>query len=444
MPRWFAAIAIYLEPRVLAVLVLGFCSGLPLALTGQTLAVWMRETGTSLTVIGLFALVGLPYSLKFLWAPLFDAVSVPLLGRLLGRRRAWLLTTQACLMLAVVGLGLNDPVQRPWLTALLALVVAFCSASQDVMIDAFRVESLEESRLAAGMANYVAGYRVAMLVSTAGAFEIASRMQAAGLEGASGWGATYAVMAALLIAGVITVLASREPDEADGAAARRQLPFGERLRAAVIEPLMDFALRPHWLAIMLFIVLFKFGDALAGLMTAPFVLDLGFDKVEYGRVVKVFGFAATLLGGFAGGSLFRLRGARQSLWLGGIAQTASNLMFVWLAQVGASMPLLIASIGVENFAGGFGSVVFVGFLSSLCRNRAFTATQYALLSALSAVGRTSLVSSAGALAEAFGWSGYFLFTVAAGVPGLALLWILSRRPDGALADTAAVTPKEAI
>lgn len=449
MPRWLSAIAVYLEPRVLAVLFLGFSSGLPLALTGQTLAVWMRETGSSLTVIGLFSLVGLPYVLKFLWAPVFDAVPVPVLGRLLGRRRAWLIVTQTCLMAAVVGLGLTDPLQRPWLMAALAVAVALSSASQDVVIDAFRVESLEESRFAAGMANYVAGYRVAMLISTAGAFEITSRLQAAGLPGDRGWSVTYAIMATLLLAGVLTVLLSREPAAAGGGNGTGGLTgpgpsVAERLRSAVIDPFVDFLGRPHWLAIVLFIVLFKFGDALAGVMTAPFVIDLGFDKVEYGRIVKVFGFAATLLGGFAGGTLYRLRGARASLWIAGIAQTASNLMFVWQAGAGADTSLLIASIGVENFSGGMGSVVFVAYLSSLCRNRAYTATQYALLSALAAVGRTALASPAGWLAATLGWSGFYLLTVAAGIPGLALLWLLARRPDGALGDMALSAPKEAI
>jgi PAT family beta-lactamase induction signal transducer AmpG len=423
MIRWLAAAKVYVEPRVLAVLFLGFSSGIPLALTGQTLSVWMKEAGVSLAVIGLFSLVGLPYVLKFLWAPAIDALRVPLLHRLLGRRRAWLVTTQGALMLAVVALGLNDPVASPLATAALALVVAFASASQDVVIDAFRVESLEESRFAAGMANYVAGYRVALLVSSAGAFELASGLQTGGLAGQAGWAATYAVMAALVLVGTAAVLLSPEPA---GAMALEAAPLPARLRRSVVDPFAEFLARPGWLAILLFVMLFKFGDAFAGVMTAPFVLDIGFDKTEYGRVVKIFGFAATLIGGFAGGWLYRLLGMVPSLWLAGLAQAGSNVMFVAQAEVGADLGLLVATIGIENLTGGFGTVVFVAYLSGLCGNRAYTATQYALLSALSAVGRTVLSASSGLVAETLDWPAFFLLSTVAALPGLALLWLLTR------------------
>jgi MFS transporter, PAT family, beta-lactamase induction signal transducer AmpG len=426
MRRALAAAAVYAEPRVLAVLFLGFSSGIPLALTGQTLSVWLREAGVSLGVIGLFSLVGLPYVLKFLWAPAMDALRVPWLARRLGRRRAWLILTQLALFGAVIGLGANDPMAQPLVAASLALLVAFCSASQDVAIDAFRVESLEPSQFAAGMANYVAGYRVALLVSTAGAFEIASVFQGSGLPGRAGWAATYAVMAALVLIGMATVLLSREP--ADGPEGdNRDVPPLRRLIAAAIDPLREFVARPDWVAILLFVMLFKFGDAFAGVMTAPFVLDLGFDKTDYGRIVKLFGFAATLIGGFLGGYVHRLMGPLPSLWVAGIAQAASNLMFVAQASVGAHYGLLVATIGIENLTGGFGTVIFVAYLSGLCRNRAYTATQYALLSALSAVGRTFLSSGAGFVAEQWGWTLFFLLSTAAALPGLALLAYLSRR-----------------
>lgn len=427
---WLEALAVYLDRRVLAILFLGFSSGLPLALTGATLSVWLKEEGVSLTEIGLFALVGLPYVLKFLWAPLIDAVPVPWLGARLGRRRAWLIVAQGALMLSVVALGVSNPGTAPLATAAWALIVAVASATQDIVIDAFRVESLDESQFAAGMANYVAGYRVAMLISTFGAFELAAMFQAGTLPGAAGWAATYLVMAALVLVGVVTVLGSAEP-EAPAAASRRHAPLGERFRAAVVAPLLDFIARPQWLAILLFVVLFKFGDAFAGVMTAPFVLDIGFDKTDYGRVVKVFGFAATLIGGYAGGVTAKRLGTIESLWLAGVVQMLSNLMFVAQAQAGASMPLLYLTIGIENFTGGLGTVIFVAYLSGLCENRAYTATQYALLSALSAVGRTVLSASSGWFAASLGWSGFFLLTTAAALPGLALLWWLGRaRRDG--------------
>ena len=428
--RWLQGLAIYAEPRVLAVLLLGFSSGIPLALTGQTLVVWMRETGVSLEVVGLFGAVGLPYTLKFLWAPLFDAASVPLLGRWLGRRRAWLVTTQGALIAALIALGTSDPAANLELTALLAFIVAFCSASQDVVVDAFRVESLEESRLAAGMANYVAGYRVALLVATAGAFEFAALMQHSGFPGDTGWSITYAVLAMLLLSGTATALMSKEPANGVIVAATSAMPFRRRFLDAVVSPFTDFMTRPGWLAVLLFVVLFKFGDALAGVMTAPFVLDLGFDKTDYGRIVKLFGFAATLLGGFAGGALYQFLGPLRSLWLAGLVQMASNLLFVWQAQMGEVMWALIVTIGGENFTGGFATVVFVAYLSGLCRNRAYTATQYALLSALAAVSRTLLSTGSGFLAENLGWSAYYLLTTVAALPGLVLLWWLARRYRG--------------
>jgi PAT family beta-lactamase induction signal transducer AmpG len=343
---------------------------------------------------------------------------------LLGRRRGWLITTQALLIAAIVALASNDPVANTALTAVLALVVAFCSASQDVVIDAFRIESLAQDDQAAGMANYVAGYRIAMLISTFGVFELADWFQRGGAEGVAGWFLAYAIMAMLIGIGVITVLFSRDP----GGQVRHATDLAGRFKEAVIDPFLDFMAKPYWLLILVFVLFFKFGDAFAGIMTAPFVLDIGFDKTDYGRVVKVFGFFATLLGGFAGGYIHRLFAANlASLWFAGIVQMLSNLMFVWLAILGANYGALVATIAVENFTGGFGTVIFVAYLSGLCSNKSYTATQYALLSALSAVGRTILSSSSGFFAEAMGWPGFFLLTTVAAVPGLVLLWVLSRR-----------------
>lgn len=421
--RWLGGAALYFEPRVVAILFLGFSSGLPLALTGSTLQAWLTEEGISLTSIGLFAAVGLPYTLKFLWAPLIDAVPIPVLSARLGRRRAWLLASQLLLMLAIVGLGATVPGRDPIPTALLALLVAFCSATQDIVIDAFRIESLEESKQAAGMADYVAGYRVAILVSAAGALELASAFQRSGQGGTAPWFGTYAIMAGLMLVGVVTVLMSREPSVTTSAAAGRT-----RFGAAVREPFADFVRRPGWLLILLFVVFFKFGDALAGNMTAAFVLrGVGFEKTEYARVVKVFGFAAVLIGGFVGGYVYRVAGTVRSLWLAGVAQMVSNLLFVWQARVGRELAALMLTIGVENLAGGLGSVIFVAYLSGLCRNRAYTATQYALLSALAAIGRTLLATSGGWFAEELGWVSFFLLTTAAALPGLGLLWWLTRR-----------------
>lgn len=435
MKRWLGGVALYFEPRVLAILFLGFSSGLPLALTGSTLQAWLTEEGVSLTSIGLFAAVGLPYTLKFLWAPLIDAVAIPGLSARLGRRRAWLLASQLFLMLAIVGLGATTPGRDPVPTVLLAFLVAFCSATQDIVIDAFRIESLEESKQAAGMADYVAGYRVAILVSAAGALELTSAFQRAGQTGTTPWFGTYAIMAGLMLVGVVTVLMSREPSIAAPTATGS---LHTRFGAVVRDPFADFIRRPGWLLILLFVVFFKFGDALAGNMTAAFVLrGVGFEKTEYARVVKVFGFAAVLIGGFVGGYVYRVAGTVRSLWVAGVAQMVSNLLFVWQARVGRELSALMVTIGVENLAGGLGSVIFVAYLSGLCRNRAYTATQYALLSALAAVGRTLLATSGGWFAEKLGWAPFFLLTTAAALPGLGLLWWLTRR--GAIVGTAAAS-----
>ena len=425
-----SGVIVYAERRVLAILFLGFASGLPLALTGQTLAVWMKEEGVSLTAIGLFALVGLPYVLKFTWAPLIDAVQIPLLARWLGRRRAWLITTQLALIAAIVALGSIDPVAAPVLTAAVAVAVAFCSASQDIVIDAFRIESLAEDRQAAGMANYVAGYRIALLISTAGMFEIVAIVQAGGLAGSAAWFVGYAIAAGMIAIGMVTVLLSGEPEDPDqenvATPPGRHIGDGGAFLAAVIDPFREFMQRPMWVGVLLFVMLFKFGDAFAGIMTAPFVLDIGFDKTDYGRVVKVFGFAAVLIGGFAGGYVYRVAGAVTSLWIAGIVQMLSNLMFVWQAIAGVDYNVLVLTIGVENFTGGLGTVIFVAFISSLCRDRAYTATQFALLSALAAVGRTVLSASAGWFADTIGWPLFFVLTTGAAVPGLLLLWWLVR------------------
>ena len=406
----------------------------------------MKEEGVSLTAIGLFALVGLPYVLKFTWAPLIDAVHVPGLTRWLGRRRAWLITTQLALIAAIVGLGSIDPVAAPVTTAALALAITFCSASQDIVVDAFRIESLSEERQAAGMANYVAGYRVALLISTAGMFEIVAIVQAGGMAGSAAWFVGYAIAAALIAIGMVTVLLSDEPDGLDDQTACSQsadhFASGSAFLAAVIDPFREFLQRPMWVGVLLFVMLFKFGDAFAGIMTAPFVLDIGFDKTDYGRIVKVFGFAAVLIGGFAGGYVYRVAGTITSLWIAGLVQMLSNLMFVWQAVAGADYSLLVLTIGVENFTGGLGTVIFVAFISSLCRDRAYTATQFALLSALAAVGRTVLSASAGWFADTIGWPAFFVLTTGAAVPGLLLLWWLVRAdalaprdPVGATAPT---------
>jgi PAT family beta-lactamase induction signal transducer AmpG len=416
---------------VLIVLFLGFSSGLPLALSGSTLLFWMAEIGVNLKTIGLFALVATPYTLKFLWAPLTDALDVPVLARLVGRRRGWLMLTQIALVAAIVFQGNTDPVAAPGLMAFAALVVATASATQDIVIDAFRVESLDESEQAAGMASYVAGYRVAMLVSSAGLFFIVSGFQAYGFGKDAAWGAGYMVMACLCGIGVLTTLLAAEPAKSATANAAHsgESPL-QRLATTVTGAFTDFFLREGPLVaivVMVFVVLFKLTDALAGVMTGPFAVDLGFTRNEYATIIKGIGFVATLAGGFAGGFLAKAYSLPASLWISGILQALANLAFSWQATVGHDLAWLTFAITVENFTSSVGTVIFVAYISSLCRNPLHTATQYALLTALAAVGRTYLSAGAGYLASATGWVWFFVICAVAGIPGLLVLaWLQAR------------------
>ncbi len=423
--RWIDALSVYRDPRIVSILFLGFSSGLPLALTFSTLSFWLKEEGLTNTAIGLFASVATPYSLKFVWAPVIDRASLPWLTRKLGRRRGWIVATQIALMVSLVGLGATHPAAAPMSTAVMALVVAFCSASQDIVIDAYRVEVLDESQYAAGAAAIVFGYRIGMLVSGAGALLLATFV---------GWLEVYATMAALVTVGLVTVLVSREPasgsdsqSSAGTGAPSSTLARAVRwVREAVVEPFLDFTRRRGWIVILAFVMLYKFGDALAGVMTNPFLLELGFSKAEIAAIVKTYGLAATLAGAAAGGSLLKATGMLRCLWICGLLQMLSNLMFAVQAVAGHSISTLTVTIGLENLAGGMGTAAFVAYLSSLC-NVSYTATQYALLTSLMSAARTWLSSSGGWLADHMSWPEFFVLTTIAAVPGLALLWLLGRR-----------------
>jgi len=421
-------LAVYCRRRVLIVMFLGFSSGLPLALSGSTLLVWMTEAGVNLGTIGLFALVGTPYTIKFLWAPLIDALDVPLLSRRLGRRRGWLLLSQLLLMAAIVFLGACDPSASPLVVALGALLVAAVSATQDIIVDAFRVESLDESEQAAGMASYVAAYRIGMLVSTAGALFLVSGFESGlGFARHAAWSAGYAVMAVLVLIGVATTLAAAEPEKsinADAAHARETIR--QRVVEAAAGAFSEFLRRDLAFVALAFVVLFKFSDALSGALTAPFVIDLGFSRNEYAAIIKGVGLAATLIGGFAGGFVARAYSLSTSLWLGGLLQALANLAFSWQAVLGMNAAWLTFAIVAENFTSAIGTVIFVAYLSALCRNPLHTATQYALLTALAAFGRTYLSSGAGFIAAATGWVWFFVICAGAGLPALFLLAVLQQ------------------
>lgn len=412
---WLRGMAVYRDRRLLTIFFLGFSSGLPLALTFGTLTLWLAEAGITKTAIGLFALTGTPYTLKFVWSPLVDRLEIPFLTRRLGRRRGWALASQLALMAAILLLGASRPEVTPQLTALLALLVAFLSATQDIAIDAYRVEILEEHQYGAGAAMIVLGYRIGMLASGAGALYVASFFD---------WFIAYAAMAALMLVGVTTVLNSPEPAAAISAIKGRGANRVDRLmrwiREAVIGPFAEFMGRRGWLMVLLFILLYKLGDALAGVMANPFYVDLQFTKIEIANISKVFGLSATIAGGLIGGVIAARLGIIRSLFVCGLLQMVSNLMFVLLALSGRNLSMLTLTIGVENLSGGMGTAAFVAYLSSLC-NVAYTATQYALLSSFMAFGRTLLSSSGGWFADRLDWVSFFVFTTAAALPGLIMV-----------------------
>ncbi|WP_436642295.1 AmpG family muropeptide MFS transporter [Microbaculum sp. FT89] len=423
--RLAAALAVFLERRVLVILFLGFSSGLPLALSGSTLAIRMTDVGVDLGTIGLFSLVGLPYTVKFLWAPLVDATRVPVLSRWLGRRRGWLVFTQLLLMAAIVYLGFVDPLVDPWFVALGAVLVAAASATQDIVIDAYRVESLKTEEQAAGMAWFVSAYRIGMLISTAGCVSLVAILEGYGVDTMQGWSWAYAAMAVFVLIGTGAALAGREPMEPEGMADDRNAAV--RVGRTAVDAFAEFLGRKDAIAVLAFVVLYKFCDAFAGVMTGPFVISIGFDKLAYAGIVKGVGLFAVLAGGFAGGFMLRAMSMVTMLWIAGFLQMGSNLVFVWQAIVGVNTTALAVTIAVENFTGGIGTVIFVAYLSSLCNDARHTATQFALLTALAAVGRTVLAANAGYAAEAFGWATFFAITALAAIPGLALLWWLQLR-----------------
>jgi PAT family beta-lactamase induction signal transducer AmpG len=430
-PTFADTLAVYLKPRVLIVLFLGFSAGLPLALSGSTLLVWMREAGVDLGTIGLFALVGTPYTIKFLWAPIVDALDVPLLSSLLGRRRGWLIFSQLLLIAAIVFLAFCNPAAAPWLVALGALLVASASATQDIVIDAFRIESLPESEQAAGMASYVAAYRIGMLASTAGALFLVSGFEGLGFGKDAAWTAGYLAMAALVVIGIATTLIATEPEKSAAATAEHatqaQANPLQRVALAAYGAFSEFLTRKLALVVLTFVVLYKLCDAFAGAMTAPFVIDLGFSRNDYAAIVKGVGLAATLIGGFAGGALARAYPLATSLWIGAFLQMGSNLIFTWQAFMGVDLWALTVTIIVENFTGAIGTVIFVAYMSALCQSPLHTATQYALLTALAAVGRTYLSAGAGYVAEASGWPMFFVISALTAIPSLLLLVWLQQR-----------------
>ncbi len=399
----FPAYRIYANRRVFPLLALGFASGLPLALTGGTLQAWATVEMVSLQAIGFLTLVGSAYTLKFLWAPLVDRYVPPFLGR----RRGWMLLTQVGLALSIMAMGLFSPGRSLMLLALLAVLVAFLSATQDVAFDAYRTDVLHADERGAGAALSVLGYRLAMLVSGGLALVIADQWL--------GWGNTYVLMGALMVLAALVTLLSPEPEAT--------IVPPSTLREAVMGPLKEFFSRRGAITLLVLVVLYKLGDAFAGALSTTFLIrGVGFSPGEVGMVNKIMGLAATIIGAVVGGGLLARLGLYRSLMLFGLAQAVSNLAYWLIAVAPKSLVLMAAGIGLENLCGGMGTAAFVALLMGLC-NQQFSATQFALLSALSAIGRTYLAGPLSPpLVEAFDWPMFFLITVLIALPGLVLLW----------------------
>ncbi len=407
------------HPRLWLIAILGFFSGLPLALTASTLSAWLAEAGVTTTTIGLFAAIATPYAFKFLWAPLLDGL--PLFPSRLGRRRGWLAASQALLTLFLALMAITDPTTSPGTMALLGLLVATCSATQDTVFDAFRVEHLPPEAQGNGAAFATFGYRIGMLASGAGALYLATDF---------GWTTTYFVMAGVMGLGVLVTLSIKEvirveSQESSGDAASLDSRLSTLISHYFLAPLRTFATRPYWGAVLTFVILYKLGDAFMGPMFNPFLLGLGFTKLEIAQTVKLYGLIATLVGSFAGGWLVARLGTFRTLVLGGMLHMLTNLMLVALASRGPDLTFLTLAISLENFTGGMVTTAFVAYLSGLTQ-REYTATQYALLSSLAAFGRTWLSTPSGAVAEALGWEGFFTLASLLALPGIALLIWLER------------------
>ncbi len=393
----------------------GFFAGLPLPLSGFTLRQWLTEGGTSLAAIGLTANIGLAYSLKFLWSPLLDQVRPPGGLAQFGRRRGWLLAIQPALAIACLALAISDPRQTPVLLVCAALLIAFLSASQDIVVDAWRIETFAERMQGIALAAYIWGYRLALLVSGAGAI---------GLADVVGWRWALTVMAGFVGAGAFVTLLAAEPDRQ--AAPRGLEGLRARLRTAVVEPFRDFWRRPGAGRILAFVMLFKLGEALAHTMATPFYRDMGFDRAQVALATGVPGLMASLLGAAAGGWLVIRIGTGRALVLTGFVQMASMALYFALAVSGGDTRILLAKVMLESFAEAMADAAFLTYLSALCSS-AFTATQYALLSSLAAVGLRTVGGFSGVLAAAMGWVPFYALTIFAAVPAMLVMLGLLRR-----------------
>jgi MFS transporter, PAT family, beta-lactamase induction signal transducer AmpG len=385
--------------RMLTAFLMGYACGLPYDMTKTVLKAWMSDEGVDLAVIGLFSLVGLPYAIKFLWAPLVDRFTFSLFGR----RRGWLLIFQTLLVLAIIGMGGVDPRTRPWPLAFAAVLVTFFSASQDIVVDAYRREDIPDVELGLGSSLYFYGYRIGMLLAGSGGLILADRLSFQ-------W--VYTLLAACMLPGILTTLLTPEPPAVHGTP--------RNFKEAVVEPFTEYFRRPDAWWMLAFLLLYKLGDNIAAAILTPFYLDIGFTKTEIGTVVKLFGFWAISAGGLVGGLTMLRIGIHRSLWIFGALQALSTAGFAVLARIGNKLPALAAVVAFENFSAGLGTAAFMAFMAGLA-NKKFTATQYALLTSLMRIPDVGISSFSGLMAQQMGWSAFFIVCAVIALPGMALL-----------------------
>ena len=436
MLSWREALLIYLRPRVMVMIFLGFSAGLPYLLVFSTLSAWLRDVGIARTTIGFFSWVGITYSIKVLWAPVVDRLPLFMLTRWLGKRRSWMLAAQVTIAIGLIGMALNDPHNNLNLIALFALLVAFGSATQDITIDAYRIEAVDKLLQGAMAANYVLGYRLALLVAGAGAFYLAD---------ADSWSFAYLIMAALMGIGVVTTLLISEPSHSTD---RQTLRFEETLEKsvgiqsrkntllrlfawfidAVISPFVEFFQRNGWLAILILLLIgsYRISDITMGVMANPFYLDLGFSKIEIANITKIFGFFMTIAGAGLGGILVIRFGISRPLLLGAVMVALTNLLFAWLAVTEPNLVSLALVISVDNLSGGLASAAFIAYLSSLT-NTMYTATQYALFSSIMTLPGKMIGGFSGLIVDTAGSVSFFVYAAILGVPAICLVIYLDRR-----------------
>lgn len=415
----------FFRKPVLATFLFGMSSGFPLTIVFSLMTYWLRDYGVSKTSIGLFALIGIAYNIKFLWSPILDGVRLGGFARRFGHRRSWLFVILGLMSAAILIMAQLDPSADLYTVAQFAVIVAVLSASQDIILDAYRIEIQEDAELGQGAAMYVYGYRVANILTALMGLYLAELY---------GWTVALSVLPVFALAGFIAALWVGEPkkhaeDEPDA----KRKSYAEIIEDSVIGPFRDFLTRDYAVLILAMIIFLKFGDAMADMMMGPFHIDLGFSKIEIAEYSKVVGNVALFLGMALGGVLYGALGKYQSLFIATIAMMVTNLVFVWAFYQGHDVQALAISVGVEKFATGMGATTMVAFMSSLCSAH-YTATQFALLSSAAGVGRTVLGSSGGFLADQFGWVNFFLITTVVALPGVLLLYILYRKQPAMDAD----------